>query len=422
MNLHIVGLIAENFKRIKAVEINPKDHTVILSGANEQGKSSILDAIQVALCGKDSLKQTPTPIRKGAKTAKIVVNLGEYIVERTFTETDSYLTVKSPAGAKYPSAQKLLDSLFDKNTIDPSAFLRLDEDRQFNVLREIVGLDFTELEAEKKRIYEERTIVNRDVKALTAKAKIVNNVLPEKETPASDITAELQKANETLAKNNELRQELREIGQRYKTLEGDAQSYIDQIESLNLRLQDALDAMKMVEEQGKELRKKVDALQDPDIQAITDKLTTLETSNRAIRENNEAKKNNAELVLKENESTALSTQLEEIEAEKQRLLQEAKFPVPDLSFDESRILYKGLPFSQASQEERIRVSLGIAIAQNPKLRVILIRDASLLDKSNMKVVAKIAKENDCQIWLEKVDESGEVGFVIEDGAVKEVKG
>lgn len=46
------------------------------------------------------------------------------------------------------------------------------------------------------------------------------------------------------------------------------------------------------------------------------------------------------------------------------------------------------------------------------------RDGSLLDDDAMKILADMAAKSDYQVWIERVDSSGKVGFVIEDGHVK----
>jgi hypothetical protein len=59
----------------------------------------------------------------------------------------------------------------------------------------------------------------------------------------------------------------------------------------------------------------------------------------------------------------------------------------------------------------------MAMAMSPDLRVILIRDGSLLDSTNMALIEEMAAEHDYQVWLEVVREDGAMGVVIEDGAV-----
>ena len=57
------------------------------------------------------------------------------------------------------------------------------------------------------------------------------------------------------------------------------------------------------------------------------------------------------------------------------------------------------------------------MAQNPKLRVLRVRDGSLLDEDALALIAKMAGDQDWQVWIERVDSTGKVGFVLEDGAV-----
>ena len=45
----IVELIAENFKKLKMVRISPEGNTVIITGKNAQGKTSVLDSFFAAL-------------------------------------------------------------------------------------------------------------------------------------------------------------------------------------------------------------------------------------------------------------------------------------------------------------------------------------------------------------------------------------
>src|SRR3990167_5105234 len=106
--MKIIQLKSENIKKLKAVELtfDPKENVVVVSGKNGQGKTSLLDSIWYALCGKDVVPSKP--IREGADKASITVDLGDYVVSRTFTEKGSYLTVESKDGAKYPSPQAML--------------------------------------------------------------------------------------------------------------------------------------------------------------------------------------------------------------------------------------------------------------------------------------------------------------------------
>jgi hypothetical protein len=85
------------------------------------------------------------------------------------------------------------------------------------------------------------------------------------------------------------------------------------------------------------------------------------------------------------------------------------------------VLLNELPFEQASDAERLSASVRIAAALAPKLRVIRIRDGSLLDDSSMALLRQFAQDHDFQMWIERVDSTGAVGFVIEDGHVRKAE-
>ena len=59
----------------------------------------------------------------------------------------------------------------------------------------------------------------------------------------------------------------------------------------------------------------------------------------------------------------------------------------------------------------------MAMALNPKLRVIRILDGSLLDADNLALITEMAAGADFQVWVERVADGSGVGVVIEDGSV-----
>ena len=76
----IVELRAENFQRLKAVQIRPHGRVVRLTGDNGEGKTSVLEAIASAIRGKDACPRDP--IRGGADKAWVSLDLGDKIVRR----------------------------------------------------------------------------------------------------------------------------------------------------------------------------------------------------------------------------------------------------------------------------------------------------------------------------------------------------
>jgi len=51
--------------------------------------------------------------------------------------------------------------------------------------------------------------------------------------------------------------------------------------------------------------------------------------------------------------------------------------------------------------------------------VLLVRDGSLLDEENLKLLAEMAQEADAQVWVERVGKGKECQVIIEDGTVEQ---
>ena len=77
--MKVIELTAENFKKLKAIHIKPEGNIQLISGANGQGKTSVLDSIWAALGGSDMTKATGTtqPIREGENKVGVYIEDGE---------------------------------------------------------------------------------------------------------------------------------------------------------------------------------------------------------------------------------------------------------------------------------------------------------------------------------------------------------
>ena len=194
--MKIVSLEAENVKHLKAVHIKPDGSAVIIGGDNEQGKTCVLDSIEYALHGAGSIPAKP--IRSGQKKARVVLDLGNLVVIRTFTSKGTNLTVKNKDGATFASPQAMLDELVGELSFDPLEFSKMDARKQAEVLKQLVGLDFDSLNAKYKKFFDERTAVNREGKALKASLDqmMKHDDIPDKEVSISELSKEYANAVE----------------------------------------------------------------------------------------------------------------------------------------------------------------------------------------------------------------------------------
>ena len=238
--MRILKLESENIKRLQAVEITPQGNVITVGGDNAQGKSSLLDSIAYALGGKRAV--CDKPVREGQDKAKIVAELDDLIVSRTFTQAGGgTLTVSNKDGAKFSSPQKILDKLTGKLTFDPLEFTRMESKQQAETLKSLVGLDFSEQDQKRKELYDQRTQVNRDIKKAQGNLETMpaHDDAPEKEVSVSQLASELQHRQEINRQNQEKRSEL-------QTLEGrvaKGQEYVSDIERQIQELQAKLHSL-----------------------------------------------------------------------------------------------------------------------------------------------------------------------------------
>lgn len=406
--MKIIEFYAENVKRIKAIRISPASNTVLLTGANAQGKSSVLDAIYMALAGKDAIPGKP--VRDGEEKAIIRLNLGEIIVTRKFTANGgTSLVVEAGNGAKFPSPQKMLDEMLGTLTFDPLEFTRMSALKQLETLQAIVGLDLlvAGLDMDTKRLYEERTAVNREAKSLQARLDGIGLVpaeTPKELVDVSGLMKQVDNCNRMNASLTTSRAKIDQLRMDVKVKQDAAKRLLFEAAELETSLI--------------ELQNTVEGLVPVD---TTDLITQIESSeivNQAVYKLNEYKKVALELSSKTQEAMMLTSRLDKIAERKAESLAAVDFPVEGLSLGDSEVLFNGVPLSQASSAEQLKISVSIAMSANPKLRILRIKDGSLLDNASLSMLDFMADLNDFQLWIEKVDESGTLGIVIEDGEIK----
>lgn len=409
--MKIINFKAENIKKLVAVEITPDGNVVKITGKNGAGKTSILDAIMYALGGTASVSKQP--IRKGQQHALVELDLGDLIVERKFNQKEgdeytSQLVVRNKEGAKFSSPQRMLDELVGRLSFDPLEFMRMKPAEQFEALRDLLGLDFSKLELERRALYDTRTDLGRQYREKKAQLEGIQ-FDPEGATVEESATAimdEYQKA----ADANKVIINARDDVVR---LERDIEQHEARIKEIQRQIEHDRALL--------EAKTKTAKQQLQDVDAIKRRLDELEANNRNARAFQQHQQLAAQVSDLEKQGKAKSAGIEAVDQKKADMIAAAKMPIEGLQFGDGYVLYNGVPIEQASAAEQLRVSLAMAMAMNPKLRVIRITDGSLLDGESMKVVEQLAANNDYQVWMELVDESGEVGVVIEDGMVKAAK-
>jgi energy-coupling factor transporter ATP-binding protein EcfA2 len=408
--VNIVSLTSENFKRLKAVRIEPNGTMVVVGGRNAQGKSSVLDSIAAALGGKDAVPDLA--LRQGAESGQIILDLGDIVVRRGFTEGgNTTLTVKNKDGATFSSPQAMLDKLVGKLSFDPLAFARMKPTDQLATLKQLVGLDFTAQDAARKKVYDERTAVGTLGKSAKARLDALPPVpadTPTTEVSVTDLMRDLESAEARNSRVDAWRRDAADLDRQRATV----QQHISDLETQLANAKAKLDLiMGSINAHGAEPAKEA----TDDLRA---RIASAESINRNVRLAAQRQALADEIARATADWASKTKAIEAVDADKAKAIAAAPMPVPGLSLSDAGVLLNGVPFAQASSAEQLRVSVAMGLALNPKLRVVLIRDGSLLDADSMAIIAAEAAKHEAQLWVEKVSATKDgCTVLIEDGEV-----
>ena len=430
--MKILELRAENFKKLRVVEIRPDGNMVNLTGRNGQGKTSVLDAIWFALKGKKALPMKP--VRKGTERMKVSLETEEFTVTRTLGRESAIPTIvleMKQGKTRDKTPQDFLDELIGELTFDPLEFLSMTPKDQVAALRKTAKLDydFEAADDQNKTDYDERTGINREVSQLNGQINgmTILDGLPKEKIDESAILKQLNDAGESNRKALEISQhkqdlgaEASRIGAEKVRVESQISRLNSQIEALRLELAAAEKQLKILASDHLSAETKFEKApkgETVDTVALTTQLTNAQRTNRAIDQRTEWERLRDLRTAKQKKADALTRQIDAREEKKRDAIAKAKIPVEGITFDESQVLFNGLPLENLGEGEQIRISTQIGMAANPKLRVLCIRHGEALDEDGMKVVAGLAEEHNFQVWMARVDSSGKVGIVLEDGEV-----
>lgn len=406
--MRIIRLEASNIKRLKAVEITPDGTLQIITGRNAQGKTSVLDAIWLALGGGQASKDTPRPIRDGETSAAVTLDLGDLLITRTWdAEKDkTELKVTAPDGAKYRSPQTLLDGLVGKLSFDPLAFTRLTAREQRQALLDLLDLDFAAADRERARLYNIRLETGRQMHAYGDLPKLPADA-PTAESSGTLLVDRINMAHEAADAIRKARAAI--------------DSCLTRLEDIDQRIAGLQNEREATTASIAEWERRIDDMPEPeDITGLRAALAGIEARNAEARENARILAAREAQKALQAEYTELTRTINAIDQRKADALAAATMPVDGLGFDDQGVTFNGVPFGQASAAEQIRVSLAMAMALNPSLRVIRILDGSLLDKESLAEVRRMATEGGVQVWLESVGDAETAdpsAIIIEDGQV-----
>lgn len=410
----LVRLEASNFQILKAVSIKIDGTVLKINGRNGQGKSSILNAVAAAIGGKDAFPEKP--VRVGEESGEIFLDFGGLKLTRKFWNKEDggftqSLRLEYADGRRPKEPQTVLDTLRGSPIADdPIAFSRLKPKQRYDLLKQLVpGVDFDDMTERRANLTEDRTIVGRDFDKAKGAAEsiVVPDDAPAAPVDVSALATELQQAlelNSSIDRRAIRREEFAEALESKRDRADRLRADLKQLDAEILSDQAVID-------DAEELPTKID------VGSLQQQMANIETTNAAARKRAERQLKVAEVLQLDEKYEALTSQIEAIDKAKTAAIEKAKLPVDGLTFGDDDILLDGLPFDQASTARKIRVSTALLMAMKPELRVLLVREGSLLDDEARAGLEAVAAENNFVVLMECVGAGDGSGILIENGEI-----
>jgi hypothetical protein len=436
IQIHNVGGVAEIDVSIEGKPV------VVFGGGNEQGKTCILRALGATLGS-----EAPLPGRAGSKDAKMSLpgmlrddelagncrlELGDGIViERKWTEsvqTGKRTSKLFVSGLDTTGgAVKALQRLWSRFAVDLARFEQLDAVEQGNQVRQLLGIDWTKLDARDAEIRAERKAVNAEVKRLEG---YLAKLEPHDDAPAEEVsTAKLLAELKSRQKHNA---GLNDIVHRRNDAEGEVarcQTRIDRNDEEIGRLEARIAALRKANgvQRGHQVeyqavvaaaQRAIDAFEEQPVDDVEEQLRTADETNRRVRARKEHERVSAELAAEQKKAADHDKALEAIKAEKRQQLAAQGDSCPEgAGFDRwGNLQLDGRPYRENSTGRRMRFIVPLYLDACPRVKVVLV-DELPLDGKNLQLVAELAAARGGQVIASKLGTEGAT-HVVEGGRVK----
>jgi DNA repair exonuclease SbcCD ATPase subunit len=415
--MRVLNYEVHNMMRVSDMRLNMEGaHIFLFGGKNGQGKTSALSALLMALCGKSGFDFPEVALKEGESSGWVKVQLSgdselhddvgftvelSYRRKRNGQAMESFRIIDS-TGDEAAEPRAFLKRLYDLKAFDPLSFEQAKPKDREQLIRKILGLDFTELDERRAKLFSQRTSINRSLKEDEARRAAISYP---RDTPDSRISVvALVDEKERAARHNA------EV-ERQQKAESSIEMSISALDAEEARLLEKLKQCREAREaKHQELTAqqiKVRAMQVIDLSEIQSKIENAEVLNQAIEAKGRASELDTTIRQFTLQADKLTTEIEKIDDEKRDRMERADWPVKGLSLGENGVMLNGLPFEQASRAERIRASVKIAMAMNPKLRLMVSQDGSDCDMDTLKELEKMCREHDYQLILEFVTRTKE---------------
>ena len=415
MSVKIAALEAENVKRIKAVALTPSPTGLtIVGGNNNQGKTSVLDALAWALGGE---KFRPTAaVRDGALAPphlKVILSNG-VVVERK--GKNSSLTVTDPTGQR--SGQQLLNAFVEPLALDLPRFMQASDKDKADTLLNIIGVGdaLTGLDREIKALYDRRTVIGQIGAQKRHAAEELTEYPDAPSEPVSAIEL-IQQQQEILLHNADNQRKRMKLAQ----LEEQERQLGRRVQELSQELEMVEHQLTAVQQDVQDATKTVAQLQDESTAELEQSIRNVEEINRQVSANLAKSKAQDEAERYAQEYTALTEQIKAKRTARMDLLNGADLPLTGLGVEDGSLTYNGKHWQDMSGSDQLRVATAIVRRLNPDCGFVLLDKLEQMDLATLAEFGSWLQAEGLQAIATRVSTGGECQIIIEDGRVKDAE-
>lgn len=411
-SIKITSLEAENVKRIRAVKVAPTAAGLtIIGGDNNQGKTSVLDALAWAL-GGDRFRPSQAAREGSASPPHLKVTLSNGItVERK--GKNSALTVTDPSGNK--AGQQLLNAFIEQLALDLPRFMQMSDREKADTLLQIIGVgdQLVVLEHKEQELYNQRHAIGQiaDQKAKYAKEQAFWPDAPKDLISASDLIAQQQDILARNGENQRKRAMVEIIARQVETLQA-------KVSDLAMQMNTAQEELAAKSADLETARKSAEQLHDESTEELERSIRDIETINAKVRDNLNREKAEEDARGYREQYDALTAELEKTRQAKRDLLDGAHLPLPGLGVEDGALTYQGQRWDNMSGSDQLRVATAIVRCLKPQCGFVLLDKLEQMDLTTLREFGAWLESEGLQAIATRVSTGGECSIIIEDGYVQ----
>jgi len=420
-SLTITRIEAKNLLKFVDFSVTPGKVTKF-SGSNDQGKTSALRLAEIAMRGSTN----PHVIHQGAEKGEVTVEFSDDTkLRRSFSGAGQYIKITDEKGRVIPSPQKYLDNLlgeYREHQFNPIGWLDLPPKEQIRLLLNAIHVTVTPAEITAAIGFDAPLTIDYSKHGLEVLAEVRESLAADRKAENATVEKIRSEATARRAGLPAARPAVTdEVRQAAHTQTAEARNARARVDALSLaanehakavaRIDTAIgrenqdfgrlgDQIALLEAQRGQIAARMDALNRDkaelanstppsreEIEAAAAAVLQAETAERALDDLERVAAEFDRIASLDSDAAShavtasvLDSAVKTLTNEMPRILMaKAQLPVDSLAIDGERLLIDGTDLQYQSTSKQMEISLAIARALNPKLRVICVDGWESLD-------------------------------------------